>query len=252
MSWIFDSCLDSPAPTPSPPVQVFFAILMAAHMNESSVLTYVDQMMSTIEEMDPSIADGYRLVYDRECPLELRVQDSSASEGPQQVGTLEAIKVKVLVLGEDTAMHSIRIELSCESDLFFHFSSTLDEAGFQEVQERQKLMVDFPDYPNVISRMLNNCIKEPHNHLAVFVIQQSPIRTGRLDFIQNMEYKFIELMSCHFEHSQEEAVQQQISYRYNAMKARLNLVTQRLQEVNSVLKVKNPSLLLQLQKQTRS
>jgi hypothetical protein len=69
--------------------------------NESSVLTYVDQMMSTIEEMDPSIgrassiirrscvitiflicltfithetADGYRLVYDRECPFELRVQ----------------------------------------------------------------------------------------------------------------------------------------------------------------------------------
>lgn len=164
------------------------------------------------------------------------------------MGTLESIKVKVLVLGEDASIHSIRIELSCESDLFFHFSSTLDEAGFQEVQERQKLMVDFPDYPNVISRMLNNCIKEPHNHLAVFVIQQSPVRTGRLDFIQNMEYKFVELMSCHFEHSQDEVVQQQISYRYNAMKSRLALMQARLQEVNNLIKVKNPSLLLQLQK----
>lgn len=141
------------------------------------------------------------------------------------MGTLESIKVKVLVLGEDASIHSIRIELSCESDLFFHFSSTLDEAGFQEVQERQKLMVDFPDYPNVISRMLNNCIKEPHNHLAVFVIQQSPVRTGRLDFIQNMEYKFVELMSCHFEHSQDEVVQQQISYRYNAMKVSKSRIT---------------------------
>jgi hypothetical protein len=59
------------------------------------------------------------------------VQDSAASEGPQQVGTLEAIKVKILVLGEDSSIQSIRIELTCETDLFFHFSSTLDEAGFQ-------------------------------------------------------------------------------------------------------------------------
>lgn len=41
-------------------------------------------------------ADGFRVIYDREVPFELRVQESA--EGPQQVGTLEAIKVKVLVL----------------------------------------------------------------------------------------------------------------------------------------------------------
>ena len=38
---------------------------------------------SSIEEMDPSIADGYRVIYDRECPFELRVQESADS--PQQV-----------------------------------------------------------------------------------------------------------------------------------------------------------------------
>lgn len=42
------------------------------------------------------IADGFRVIYDREVPFELRVQDSA--DGPQQVGTLEAIKVKVLLL----------------------------------------------------------------------------------------------------------------------------------------------------------
>ena len=44
-------------------------------------------------------ADGHRIVYDREVPFELRIQDSNT--GPQEVGTLEAIKVKILVLGED-------------------------------------------------------------------------------------------------------------------------------------------------------
>ncbi len=41
-------------------------------------------------------ADGFRVIYDREVPFELRVQESA--DGPQQVGTLEAIKVKVLML----------------------------------------------------------------------------------------------------------------------------------------------------------
>ena len=44
----------------------------------------------------PSKADGHKLVYDREVPFELRIQDSEG--GPQEVGTLEAVRVKVLVL----------------------------------------------------------------------------------------------------------------------------------------------------------
>ncbi len=43
-------------------------------------------------------------------------------------------------------------------------------------------MVDFNDYPTVLLRMLNQCIREPHIHLAVFVMQ--PTGEGRLDFIQ--------------------------------------------------------------------
>lgn len=50
------------------------------------------------------------------------------------------------------------------------------------MQDDQKLMVEFQDYPNVLIRMLNNCIKEPHSHLAVFVMQHDV--NARLDFIQ--------------------------------------------------------------------
>ncbi|GMI62599.1 hypothetical protein ScalyP_jg1629 [Parmales sp. scaly parma] len=197
---------------------------------------------TSIEEMDPSIADGYRVIYDREVPFELRMD---VQNGPQQVGTLEAIKAKVLVLGDEHCLQSIRIELSSEADLFYHYIHVIDESGFQGVQEQQKLMVEFADYPNVLIRMLNNCIKEPHSHLAVFVMKHDV--DARLDFIQNMEYKFVELMSCHFIRSPEEIVQHQITYRYNAMKSRLALMQSRLQDVNNLVKLKNPSLLLQLQ-----
>jgi hypothetical protein len=50
------------------------------------------------------------------------------------------------------------------------------------LQEQQRLMVDFGDYPTMLLRMLNQCIREPHIHLAVFVMQ--PTGEGRLDFIQ--------------------------------------------------------------------
>ncbi|CAN0024003.1 unnamed protein product, partial [Sphacelaria rigidula] len=150
-------------------------------------------------------------------PFELRVQE--AGDGPQQVGTLEAIKVKVLMLvrhGDDAAPQCVRVELSSEADLFFHYAHSTDEATFQVMQEDQKLMVEFQDYPNVLIRMLNNCIKEPHSHLAVFVMQHDV--NARLDFIQNMEYKFVELMSLQYARSPEDTVQYQITYRYNAMK----------------------------------
>ena len=71
---------------------------------------------------------------------------------------------------------------------------------------------------------------------------------ARLDFIQNMEYKFIELLSCAFVASPEETVRQHITYRYNSVKSKLALMQARLQDINTLVKIKNPSLLLQLQK----
>jgi hypothetical protein len=71
---------------------------------------------------------------------------------------------------------------------------------------------------------------------------------AKLDFIQNIEYKFIELLSCQFLASSEEIVRTSITYRYNAVKSKVQLMEARLKDVNNLVKVKNPSLLLQLQK----
>ena len=40
----------------------------------------------------------------------------------------------------------------CIRDRFFHYTHTLDEQGFRLVQEQQKLMVDFAEYPTVRRR----------------------------------------------------------------------------------------------------
>lgn len=74
---------------------------------------------------------------------------------------------------------------------------------------------------------LSQCIKEPHSHLALFTIggsKASNPAAARLEFIQNMEYKFIELLSLDFSASVEHTVRQQITYRYNANKVRARCV----------------------------
>ena len=63
-----------------------------------------------------------------------------------------------------------------------------------------------------------------------------------------MEYKFVELLSCKFTASAEDVVREQISFRYNLIKSRLALMQARLADVNALVKIKNPRLLLQLQR----
>ncbi|GFR48248.1 hypothetical protein Agub_g10112 [Astrephomene gubernaculifera] len=197
-----------------------------------------------LEELDPSLADGFQLFYEREVPFELR--SSADVDLPTEVGALEAVRVKILVQQEGPQVKCIRVELCSESNLFFLYVHELTETSFKEMQESQRLMVSFSDYPAVLMRMLNQCIREPHIYLAVFIMQ--PTGEARLDFIQNMEYKFVELLSCKFVTAAEDLVRLHVSYRYNVVKARLQLMQARLADVNAMVKMKNPSLLLQLQR----
>ena len=108
------------------------------------------------------VAEGHAVMFDREAPFELRIQDPK--QGPQEVGTLEAIRIKVLLLGGigQNSIQNVKVELTSENDLFFHYTHTVDEDSFRQMQEAQKLMVDFQEYANIFIKMANSCIKEPH------------------------------------------------------------------------------------------
>jgi hypothetical protein len=134
-------------------------------------------------ESDPTCKEGFRVVYAKEVPFEMRLQETE--EAPQEVGTLEAILAKVAVQGDPAAPTAIKVELSSESDLFFHYSHVVDERAFKQLREEQRLMIEFNDYANVLARSLNQAIKEPQTHLAVYIMNRDG--QARLDFIQNME-----------------------------------------------------------------
>ena len=123
------------------------------------------------------------MLYDREVPFEIRNQtdphDSAQEVWPDfytpydvfclyflsspdrrwQVGTLEAIKVKILIMGEEQNPLTLRIELTSENDLFFHFNHNLDEHGFRQVPQiltSPTGHVLYPtDHPSMISSTLS-------------------------------------------------------------------------------------------------
>jgi len=221
------------------------------------------------DEQDPSVGNGYRLYYEKEVPFEVRYSAkqlsgknvgnntspvySNAGSNPTNLssqGVMEHLKVKILLLGAEDSPRAVRMELSSETDLFFHFMHVIEEKTYASIQEDQRLVVEFSDYPTVLIRMLNACIKEPQIYLAIFSLldAQSLNTDARIDFIQNMEYKYVELLYCACVRSPHEVVQHHITYRYNDMKQKLSLARSRLLELNNLVKLKNPSLLLQMQK----
>lgn len=56
----------------------------------------------------------------------------------------------------------MKIELTSENDLFFHYTMLVTEDSFREMQEEQKLMIPFTEFYKIFIKMVNSCIKEPH------------------------------------------------------------------------------------------
>eukprot|EP00983_Pelagomonas_calceolata_P016593 523625-Pelagomonas_calceolata.AAC.2 len=121
----------------------------------------------TLEDLDPSLVNGYQLFYEREVPFELRsaqgidmpteasvhasqyfeLQQSTcasaidfmcteicATMSITQLGALEAIRVKILVKGQPEQLESIKIELASEANLFFHYAHEMDASAFAKMQ----------------------------------------------------------------------------------------------------------------------
>ncbi|SBT82328.1 conserved Plasmodium protein, unknown function [Plasmodium ovale] len=214
-------------------------------MNKNEVNDFLCQFdFSPLEELDPSLNQGYCTRYRKEVPFEIRVEESNNI--PPEIGSMENITVKLFVLGEELNAIRVKMELTCESDLFFHFTQTVDQRTFENMQNKQKLMIDFSEYLQVLIKMFNSCIREPKSYLAVFTLKLNG--KAQLDFIKNMEYKFIELLTCEFIQSSEDAIRENIMYRYTVVKSKNAIMSKRLRDVSLLIKSKNPSLLLQLQK----
>ena len=71
-----------------------------------------------------------------------------------------------------------------------------------------------------------------------------------MELFENLQHKFGELISLDFKPVSDDMIRQQITYRYNAMRATNEIVEERIDIVNNVLKDLDPQLSLEVQKDT--
>ncbi|GAB5355335.1 hypothetical protein AAMO2058_000196700 [Amorphochlora amoebiformis] len=99
-------------------------------------------------------------------------------------------------------------------------------------------------YAGVLISTLNRCVKQPQTYMGLLHINQNG--TARLDFIQNIDFKFVDILSVRFTKSPEEFVRDLVTFRYRMAKEQVARLKAKLVGMNKMLKLRNPSLLLQV------
>lgn len=184
-----------------------------------SIFSQLEKDFLSVQQADPSLADGSRIVYDREVPLELR----AVVAGESSAGSLEQFRIKVLANGEDRNLASMRIEITSESDIFFHYTCIINDQGFLRLRDDEHLVCEFPEFLMTVLKMFNRCVREPGRFIGAFLLGSDG--TAQLEFVENLEYKLVSVLNLPFRVSPAEVVREQGQYRYNALRTRLHLLT---------------------------
>ncbi|CDR94190.1 hypothetical protein, conserved [Babesia bigemina] len=130
----------------------------------------------------------------------------------------------------------VELEITSESDLFFNYIHRVTRDDYDVICKRQRLTAEFADYADTLSRMILSCI-ESESFLAFIFLNGGE---GTLQFVQNADYKFIELLECNLQRANEFRIVENITYRYNTLKERLNHFGKHLEDVSTYLKTKDP------------
>ena len=89
-----------------------------------------------MEQHDPSLMDGHKVLYERKVPFELRIKEVDVIEKiGQEVGSREEIRVKLLYLGDAQDPENIKVELFSEHDYFFYYCHDVTPQIFSMMQK---------------------------------------------------------------------------------------------------------------------
>lgn len=101
----------------------------------------------------------------------------------------------------------------------------------------------------MLTKQIHLCQKEMNNFSCVLVVNK--ISSHRLDIIENLEYKRIILLSLDFHELDNDSIKNYVIYRFTKVKMNKQIITKKLKDIFSLLKIKNPQLLNDLEKKEK-
>ena len=192
-----------------------------------------------IDYNDPSLGDKLLKIYEEEVPFEIRIEDENLSGNDKSV--FQSLLCKIFVTDETAEQSYTKIEIANDKDLFFYYSSEINPQLFEEIKENQKLTCNFSNFSDILIKYLDLCIKNQKGYLAVFYIKTD--KKAKMELFENLEYKFGELINIDFVPASDDLIREQISYRYNSMRAVHEITQSRIEIINKVLKDYDPQLI---------
>lgn len=129
------------------------------------------------------------------------------------------------------------------------YLSDIDEKRFDKIKKTQQLNFNFSSLLQMLIKQINLCQKEMNNFSCVLIINK--ISSHRLDILENLEYKRIILLSLDFHELDEESIKNYVIYRFTKVKMNKQIINKKLKDVFSLLKIKNPQLLNELEKREK-
>ena len=198
-----------------------------------------------LDSKDPSLGDKLIKIYEEEIPFEIRYSDDNFSEKDKNVFT--SLICKVLMTDEMTENINIKIELANDKDLLFYYSADITTEIFEKLKEEQKLTCDFSNFSDLLIKNFDLCMHNTKSFLAVLNIQKN--KNAVMELVENLEYKSVDLISLYFSPAPQDLIEKQISYRYNSMRAMEEIMQNRINIINGVLKDYDPPLISEVKKE---
>ena len=191
-----------------------------------------------IDQKDPSLDGEYIKFYEEEIPFELRIEGKK----PPNDSIFVKLIFKILIDSLDDNFSKVKLEIVCDKDLFFYYSTEIDLDVFNKYKMKQKLLNKFEDFPDLLAKYLDLCINEPKNYLLVFNVKKN--KSAIMELNENLNIKCAEVLNLNFSPvTNDDIIRKQIIYRYKSLKTILNIVKERANIINDVLNESDPELI---------
>ena len=198
-----------------------------------------------IDNKDPSLGDYLIKIYEEEIPFEVRYLGDNFSEKDRSVFT--SLICKILMTDEMSEKIDIKIEIANDNDLLFYYTADITTEIFEKLKEEQKLTCNFTNFSDLLIKNFDLCINNKKTYLAVLNVQKN--KNAIMELMENLEYKSVDLISLFFVPASKDLIEKQISYRYNSLRAMDEIMQNRIEIVNGVLKDYDPQLITEIKKE---
>ena len=199
-----------------------------------------------IDNKDPSLDDNLLKIYEEEIPFEIRYEDENIPENKRNL--FQNLICKILITDEMLNEINVKIEICNDRDLFFYYCIDLNSSLFEKMKEEQKLICNFQEFSDLLIKYFDFCVSDKSNYLAVLNIQKNS--KANLELLENLEFKFAQLININLWPASEDLIREQIAYRYNSMRALKDIMENRIYIINNVLRDIDPPLIFEVKKET--